>query len=538
MKLLSSRIRDGCSALVGNRQPQAQAGATVPARRTSKPQVPASSIASLVLPLRQDVHEVPSNAMDSTAGFRGTEVQGRLRQALGDCEEKFLLLASGIADYALIMLDVRGNVSGWNVGAERLLGYSASDIVGRHTTVFYTEEDRALGVPAQELTKARATGRFETNGWRLRRDGSRFTAHIVITALQDAGGALRGYAETIRDSSSRTRLEERFRRVVEAAPSAMVMVDADGRIEMVNIQAERVFGYSRSELLGQPVEMLVPERFGAHHPRLRTGFMSAPLSRPMGAGRDLYARRKDGSEFPVEIGLNPMETEEGPMVLSAIVDISDRKEKEDHIKAALREKDVLLGEIHHRVKNNLQIVHSLLDLQSTRIEDPTVLGMLQDTRNRIQSMALIHQTLYQSQDFSGVDFGHFLENLAPILAVSYGTERARVNLSIDTGKVLVPLNAAIPCGLIVNELVTNSLKHAFPAGNRGEILISLATEGRETVRVSVRDDGVGIPEELELAKSTSLGLKLVVILTEQLGGELDVQRARPTEFTLRFPLSD
>jgi PAS domain S-box-containing protein len=129
--------------------------------------------------------------------------------------------------------------------------------------------------------------------------------------------------------------EERFRRVVESAPNAMVMINSAGQIEMVNAQAERVFGYVRDELLGQPVEMLVPERFRKVHPALRHSFFADPNSRPMGAGRDLYGLRKDGSEFPVEIGLNPIETDEGAMVLSAIVDVSDRKQKEEDIQAAL-----------------------------------------------------------------------------------------------------------------------------------------------------------------------------------------------------------
>src|SRR5579863_8670233 len=178
----------------------------------------------------------------------------------------------------------------------------------------------------------------------------------------------RGLEQNVEQALRRS--EERLRRVVEAAPNALVMINAGGKIEMVNAQAERVFGYSRSEILGQPVEMLVPERFRGGHPDLRASFFADPGTRPMGAGRDLFGLRKDGSEFPVEIGLNPIETEEGTMVLSAIVDISDRKQKEAGIRAALQEKDVLLGEIHHRVKNNLQIVCSLLDLQSGRISDP------------------------------------------------------------------------------------------------------------------------------------------------------------------------
>jgi PAS domain S-box-containing protein len=330
--------------------------------------------------------------------------------------------------------------------------------------------------------------------------------------------------------------EERFRQVVEFAPSAMVMVDASGRICMVNIQAEKMFGYSRAELIGLPLETLVPERFRRSHTGLRATFYANASSRPMGAGRDLYAVRKDGSEIPVEIGLNPVETEEGTMVLSTILDISDRKQKEESIQAALNEKDVLLGEIHHRVKNNLQIVCSLLDLQSARIKDPAAAEMLRDSQNRVRTMALIHRTLYQSNDFARVDFANFLDSLAPTLVSSYGMGPSRVNLTIDAVEVLLPLNAAIPCGLVVNELISNALKHAFPQGRQGEISIRLAIEGDDTVILSVSDDGAGIPDHIDIAQADSLGLQLVSHLTDQLGGELSVHRRAPTRFLLRFPM--
>jgi len=330
--------------------------------------------------------------------------------------------------------------------------------------------------------------------------------------------------------------EERFRRVVEAAPNAMVMVNAAGLIEMVNAQAERVFGYTRDEMLGQSVEILVPDRFRHAHPGLRATFTADPRSRPMGAGRDLNARRKDGSEFPVEIGLNPIDTEDGPMVLSAIVDISDRKQKEERIRAALREKDILLGEIHHRVKNNLQIVDSLLDLQLSKLDDPIVAGMLRDSQSRIRSMVLIHQTLYQSNDFARVDFAAFLDSLVPTLVASYGLDSNRITLSLKVKEVQLPLNAAIPCGLIVNELVTNAFKHAFPGTRRGAIAIELADDGQGWIDLTASDDGIGLPSGLDLETTTSLGLQLVSLLTDQLGGSIQIERGGPTRFHLRFPI--
>jgi PAS domain S-box-containing protein len=174
----------------------------------------------------------------------------------------------------------------------------------------------------------------------LRKDGSEFPVEIGPNPIETEEGTM--VLSAIVDITERKRLEERFRRVVEAAPNAIVMINRAGEIAMVNAQAEGVFGYSRAELLGQPVDMLVPQRFRGHHPGLRKAFFADPRARPMGAGRDLYGLRKDGSEFPVEIGLNPIETEEGTMVLSAIVDITERKTAE----AALGESQRRLQELH------------------------------------------------------------------------------------------------------------------------------------------------------------------------------------------------
>jgi PAS domain S-box-containing protein len=315
----------------------------------------------------------------------------------------------------------------------------------------------------------------------------------------------------------------------------MVLVGSDGRIALVNAQATSMFGWSRDELVGQSVDLLVPERFRTVHPTYRAGFLDSPHARAMGAGRDLYARRRDGSEFPVEIGLNPVPVEGGTMVLSAIVDITERKEREASIQRSLEEKDLLLAEIHHRVKNNLQVIHSMLDLQALRAQDPGVRGILLDSQNRVRSMSLIHQTLYQSNDFMRVDFDHFLHALGPGLSDSLSGGDARVRLDILPSGIALPLATAIPCGLIVNELVSNAFKHGFPGGRAGRVSIGLSPAEPGFALLVVSNDGVPIGPDIDLASSRTLGMTLVTLLAQQVHATIEVRRADPVRFAIRIP---
>jgi PAS domain S-box-containing protein len=438
---------------------------------------------------------------------------------------------------ALVMINRAGLIEMVNGQAERMFGHSRAELLGQPVEMLVPERFRAVhpghraGFYADPRSRPMGTGR---DLFGLRKDGSEFPVEIGLSPIE-TGDAMMVLSAVV-DISVRKRLEERFRLVVEATPNALVMVNRAGLIEMVNAQAEHMFGYSRTELLGQPVEMLLPEPLRANHPRLRGSFYADASSRPMGAGRDLNAVRKDGVEFPVEIGLNPIETDEGTMVLAGVVDISDRKREEERLRAALKEKEILLGEIHHRVKNNLQIVHSLLDLQSASISDPAAVEMLRDGQNRIRSMALIHQLLYFSKDFARVDFATFLDNLIPTLVSSYAIESDRFTISINAADGQLPLNAAVPCGLIANELISNAFKHAFPGERRGEITIELNRDGTDHAVLMVSDDGIGIPDDLVLESTSTFGLQLVMLLADQLGGELEIHRSTPTRFLLRFPM--
>jgi len=322
----------------------------------------------------------------------------------------------------------------------------------------------------------------------------------------------------------------------DSIPVAMIVVNAQGEIVRLNRLAESTFGYSASELEGRPVEVLIPARYHARHTGYRHGFMAETTSRPMGAGRDLSGVRKDGSEFPLEIGINPVETGEGPMVLSVILDLSERKQSERRIQDALQQKDLLLKEVHHRVKNNLQVIHSLLDLQALTIKDADMVGMLRDSQNRIRSMSMIHQTLYQSQDFAQVDFDQFLGGLLPRLMESYASTAGLVSIDVQAKDVKLPINEAIPCGLIVNELVSNALKHGFAGGRRGSIQVAIQQDEHQHIEMCISNDGHPIEESMDLNRTGSLGLHLVQLLTQQLHGELTTQRALPTCFTVRFKL--
>ena len=268
---------------------------------------------------------------------------------LSESEERFRLLVDGVQEYAIFMLDPEGRVVTWNTGAQRIKGYRAEEIIGRYFSCFYPEEEIADGKPEEELHHAMTNGRCEDEGWRVRKDGSRFWARVVITALHDKAGRPRGFAKVTRDITEKRRGEEKFRQAVESAPNGMLMIDPEGKIVLVNTQTEKLFGYNREELLGQPVELLVPERFRSRHPEYRSGFFARPQVRSMGGGRELYGRRKDGSEFPVEIGLNPIKTDEGLLVLSAIVDITERKKAEEVLRESEQRYHILAETMLHGV---------------------------------------------------------------------------------------------------------------------------------------------------------------------------------------------
>jgi PAS domain S-box-containing protein len=310
--------------------------------------------------------------------------------------------------------------------------------------------------------------------------------------------------------------------LLESAPDGIVVVDANGVIVIVNSQTERLFGYSRTELLGRTIELLVPSRYHGTHAHDRSAYADDPKLRPMGAGRALTGLTKDGTEFPVEISLSPLITAEGRLVMSIIRDITERRRAEEIIQASLREKEALLREIHHRVKNNLQVTSSLLRLQAGATDDARARLLFEEAVNRIRSMALVHEKLYQSTNLSRIDLADYVRSLGELLTRSSALEPSNVTLDVFGPPTFLPIDTAVPFGLIINELLSNALKHAFPSG-RGRITVELRERPDDTLAVIVRDDGVGLPAGVDPERLETLGLKLVYALVHQIDGSIAIE---------------
>jgi diguanylate cyclase (GGDEF)-like protein/PAS domain S-box-containing protein len=270
-------------------------------------------------------------AVAGWSALRDKSERGRAEGALGDSEEKYRMLVDGVQNYAIFMLDPLGHVVSWNAGAERIKGYTAEQIVGRNFSCFFSPEDIKRGRPEEVLRVTAATGRHEEYGVRVRKGGSQFLASVTFTALRDADGSLRGFSEISRDLSESKESEARYRGLLEAAPDAMVVVNPSGEIVLLNVQAEKRFGYSRDELIGQQVKSIIPKGFAERLIADGTRSAAEALGQQIGTGIELTGRRKDGSEFPIEIMLSPLESADGILVTAAIRDITVRRAAEEHL---------------------------------------------------------------------------------------------------------------------------------------------------------------------------------------------------------------
>jgi len=391
------------------------------------------------------------------------------------------------------------------------------------------EEDRERVRKHVELART-TSGWFEFDARIVRPDGGIRVLHITGVAVE---GRLAGCCQDITDRYRAEEVKQQLIGIVESTDDAIVGVSLDSRIVSWNAAAERLFGYKASEILGRDVGVLV------------SGDASSILIERMRAIRagqhfshyELDHRRADGSLFAGSVTMSVVRDTNGrPIGFSKVLrDISHQKAVEATMLASLREKEVLLREIHHRVKNNLQVISSLLNMQIARLPDDEARRALIDSQNRIQSMALVHQQLYQSKDLARIDLLDYIENLVGRIVTTYGMVPGRIDATVSGERLFVEIDRAIPSGLIVNELVTNAITHGFPDGRSGKVKVELSCTPAGA-RIVVCDNGIGMPAGLRIDDLKTFGLKIAEILSRQLTGALAFDTTHGTCASLTFPL--
>lgn len=318
--------------------------------------------------------------------------------------------------------------------------------------------------------------------------------------------------------------------IIKSMVETLVVLDIDGTIKIANKSLLRLLEYGENELTGKSIRTILEEELMGSF-RNENGVIDKNII----ISHETNYLTKSGKKIPVAFSASVMHDNgkfEGIVCVGK--DITEQKISNEVFKKSLQEKEMLLREIHHRVKNNMQIISSLLMLQSDKIEDKKYIDIFTDSHNRILSMALIHEKLYQSENIAHIDIKEYIKDLVSNLIYSYA---ATGNVKLDIKVENIPLNIdlAVPCGLIINELVTNSLKYAFPEGRKGKITIVFISKDNNDLQLCVSDDGIGIPPDLDIGKTKSLGLNLVTALAEnQLHGKIILNRERGTEIQINF----
>jgi len=463
-------------------------------------------------------------------------------------DELLTLTLASIQD-GVIVTDSSGEITFINDAAASLIGCEAAEAlrapVSSVLRIVHASTRAASGLRVFASGDSVPEGDLRL----IDRGGREISIDLRSVPLQSEPASMRGLVYTLRDRTERERADEaqqRMAALVESADDAIIIKDLDGVIRSWNTGAQRLLQYRADEIVGQPITQLLPDdRKDEESTILRTIRGGQPV-----AHYETIRRRKDGSLVDVSLTISPVRDRTGAIIGASKImrDITERKqyveqlrhlnaELEERIRARnaeLRERDALLQEIHHRVKNNLQVISSLINMQVRTLRENSTRVALQQCRSRVETMAQIHEMLYQSKDYANVPFGKYTKELATRVLSASGLSPDQVTIHYEMQDLSLAVDKAIPCALILNELISNALKHAFPKG-AGAIRIELRQLPAGPILLCVSDDGVGIPAGFDPGKSTSLGMQLVLTLAEQLDGRLEIERGPGGTFRLTFP---
>lgn len=451
--------------------------------------------------------------------------------------ETFQDLFDSIND-AIYIQDKEGRFLEVNSGAIEMYGYKQSYFIDQTPEILAAPGKVDLLDLQKRIKQALKENPQNFKWWGQRKNGEVFPQEIVMSKGTYFGEDVvitiaRDISDRFEAEEELRKNEEMFRQLFQNAPIAIALMDKRQEIRQVNGAFTETFGYKTDEIRGLNIDKLViPD--GAEE-------AANELSEKVFDGRTVHDNGKreckDGSLIDVLIYGLPVVVDGKTVAIYGIyVDITNRKQAEEKIKQSLKEKEVLLAEIHHRVKNNLAVITGLLELQAYNTNSEDATDVLKASQMRVNSIALIHEKLYQNENLSEISFDVYIEQLTDVIVSSLNSSQTDVDIKIDVDPVKLTINQAIPCGLMLNEIITNAYKHAFPGQGEGKINICLVEE-EDKVKMEVTDNGNGIPKDVTLKNPTSLGIKLIRTLSKQLDGEAAFTNNNPgTKFSLTFDL--
>ena len=450
---------------------------------------------------------------------------GALRQKN---EEQKVLLSSIPA--FVYFKDRNDNYIAANRAFADMTGTSIDEIAGKTDYDFFPKEEADFYRKCDQEVMESGEPKYNIEETVTGVDGKKMWASTSKTPFFNSDGNVIGMVGITLDITERKRAEEEVEKsrkflatIIDNIPDTVTIMDPQHRFALVNQAYCNIIGHTKEEVIGKT------EYWKKDKEIFQTG-----------KGLDIQERFYtdiEGKHHYVSVKKAPLTDESGKVthVVTISRDITERKCAEDKIKESLKEKEVLLREIHHRVKNNLQIVSSMLSMQAMKAKDKKVIESLLDSRSRIQTMSLIHAQLYQSENFEQVEMGTTIRKLVSSMLQIYAQDKKNITSVVTAEGIILSISQAIPCGLIINELVSNALKHAFTGMTEGSIEISMRELAGDKIKLTVKDNGIGIPEELDIYKTDTLGLKIVRTLAEeQLKGKMGLIRDKGTEIYVEF----
>jgi len=450
-------------------------------------------------------------------------------------EERLGMLAHALESIteAVSITDMQERFVFVNRAFEELYGYPAAELIGK--SIDLVRSSRTTDEITSIISPSSLKGEWRGELWNKKKDGTEFIIALASTSVRDERGKVIAMVGAANDVTLHKIEEDRLRKIklaLERSGEAILITDEQAKIEYVNPAFEKLYGYPATTVLGKNPRFL---KSGQMSPDVYTRFWETVLKKEVFAG-EFVNRIRDGSFITVEAAVNPILNQAGKIIgyLGIQRDISERKQTARQLQSSLAEKETLLRELYHRVKNNLNIVASMVGLQASMISDSAHTKAFEDMRERVLAMARMHEVLFKAGSSLQIDLSDFIRSLTIQLSRAY--ERDNVSFVQEIESVELDADAAIPCGMIINELISNALKYAFPENQQGTITVRMKNMEGGFVVLSVVDDGIGFHPESSPARSDSLGMTIVSALVEQLSGTMTIASEHGTSFTLVFPV--